>query len=52
MTSPGRKVRNASRAAWLRLVGLLVLLVVGRAEAYRPFDQTDADVAEFHVMEP
>jgi hypothetical protein len=28
-----------------------VLLVAGRAEAYRPFDQTDADVAELHVME-
>lgn len=30
---------------------LLALLAAGNARAYRPFDQTDADVAELHVME-
>ncbi len=30
---------------------LLVLLTAGGARAYRPFDETDADVAELHVLE-
>jgi hypothetical protein len=30
---------------------MTVLLVSGAARAYRPFDQTDADVAELHVIE-
>ena len=38
-----------------RVVGrcalLLTVLAAGSARAYRPFDQTDADVAELHVIE-
>ena len=30
---------------------LLAILAAGRARAYRPFDQTHADVAELHVLE-
>ena len=30
---------------------LLALLVAGGARAYRPFDETDAEVAELHVLE-
>jgi hypothetical protein len=30
---------------------LLTVLAAGSARAYRPFDQTDADVAELHVIE-
>ena len=36
---------------WPRLVLLVVVALAPRARAYRPFDQTDADVAELHVME-
>ena len=36
---------------WRRLVLLLAVALASRALAYRPFDQTDADVAEPHVME-
>ena len=35
----------------LPLVVLFVVLPVRRAWAYRPFDQTDAEVAELHVIE-
>jgi hypothetical protein len=34
-----------------RFVLLFAVLIASRARAYRPFDQTDADVAEVHVME-
>ena len=30
---------------------LLAVLSAGEARAYRPFDETDADVAELHVLE-
>ncbi|MGZ6141043.1 MAG: hypothetical protein ACXWLA_10225 [Myxococcaceae bacterium] len=30
---------------------LLLLLTAGEARAYRPFDETDADVTELHVLE-
>ena len=33
---------------WVLLVGVLI---AARARAYRPFDQTDADVSELHVIE-
>jgi len=36
---------------WPRLVLLVVVALAPRARAYRPFDQTDADVAELHAME-
>lgn len=36
---------------WLGPGLMTVLLVSGAARAYRPFDQTDADVAELHVIE-
>ena len=36
---------------WGRVVLLLSVALAPRALAYRPFDQTDADVAELHVME-
>jgi hypothetical protein len=36
---------------WARLVFLVVVALSARARAYRPFDQTDADVAELHVIE-
>jgi hypothetical protein len=36
---------------WLGPSLVTVLLVSGAAWAYRPFDQTDADVAELHVVE-
>jgi len=36
---------------WGRLVLLLSVALAPRALAYRPFDQTDADVAELHVLE-
>ena len=36
---------------WSRVVLLVALAVAPRALAYRPFDQTDADVAELHVIE-
>lgn len=36
---------------WARVVGLVALALAPRAFAYRPFDQTDADVAELHVIE-
>ena len=34
-----------------QLVLLVAVVLSSRAWAYRPFDQTDADVAELHVME-
>jgi hypothetical protein len=34
-----------------RLPVLLAMLLAGTAHAYRPFDETDADVAELHVFE-
>ena len=36
---------------WGSLVLLLSVALVPRALAYRPFDQTDADVAELHMLE-
>jgi hypothetical protein len=36
---------------WLGPGLTTVLLVSGAARAYRPFDQTDADVADLHVIE-
>ena len=36
---------------WARFVLVLAVLLAPRARAYRPFDQTDADVAEVHVIE-
>jgi len=36
---------------WLGPSLMTVLLASGAARAYRPFDQTDADVAELHVIE-
>jgi len=36
---------------WRKLVLLLSVALAPRALAYRPFDQTDADVAEVHVLE-
>ncbi len=44
-TGPGDLRRAVRRAA------LLSILVAGSARAYRPIDQTDADVAELHVIE-
>src|SRR5262249_62377923 len=35
-----------------RPILLLAILHPPRARAYRPFDQTDADAAEVHVIEP
>ena len=39
------------RRRWGRLILLLAIVLAPRARAYRPFDQTDADVAEPHVIE-
>ena len=36
---------------WTRWVLVLSMTIAPRALAYRPFDQTDADVAELHVIE-
>lgn len=36
---------------WARLALLVVVTLAPRAGAYRPFDQTDADVAELHLIE-
>jgi hypothetical protein len=53
-TGPGLRGRGGSLAVTrprAALVVLFTLLLAPRARAYRPFDQTDADVAPLHVVE-